>query len=171
MQSRFRGFSMAIELKKAKRNHLSLIHKLQVESFKILLEKYQDFSTNPGAENLNRIETRFDQPQTTYYLIIYNGQTIGAIRVIDSKDNNSCRISPMFIHPDYQNKSLGQEAVYELEKIYADIETWILDTILQEKKLCHFYEKLGYIDTGKRDKIKEGMDIIYYRKRKNLDSI
>lgn len=162
---------MAIKLEKANRNNLDLIYKLQVESFKVLLDKYQDFSTNPGAEKFDRIEARFYQPQTTYYLIVSDGQTIGAIRIINSKDDNFCRISPMFIHPDYQNKSLGQEAMFELEKIYKDVDIWTLDTILQEKKLCHFYEKLGYVDTGKREQIKEGMDVIYYRKHRNLESI
>ncbi len=73
----------------------------------------------------------------------------------------------MFIHPDYQNKSLGQEAVQKLESLYPHVSVWTLDTIVQEAKLCHFYEKLGYKDTGKKEQIKEGMDLRFYRKEKH----
>jgi len=65
-----------------------------------------------------------------------------------------------------QIQALGQEAVYELERLYPYTQTLTLDTIFQEKKLCHFYEKLGYKDTGKRQSLKAGMDIIYYMKRR-----
>jgi len=109
-----------IVLQKVKKEDLAEVHKLQVESFQSLLEKYKD----------------------------------------------TIRISPMFIHPHYQNRKFGQEAVYSLEQLHSNVTNWTLDTILQEKKLCYFYEKLGYIDTGKRKKIKEGMDIIFYKKEK-----
>ena len=51
-----------------------------------------------------------------------------------------------------------------LEK--ANGEKWELDTILQEKKLCYLYEKMGYQKTGKTEKIKDGMDLVYYAKEK-----
>ena len=73
----------------------------------------------------------------------------------------------MFIHPDFQDQHLGQKAVLELENNYPNVVKWTLDTILQEEKLCHFYEKLGYVDTGIREKIKDGMDIVFYEKLKN----
>lgn len=158
---------MSVALKKAVKDDLPLIHRLQVDSFKALIDKYQDYSTNPGAEGLERIEARYNQKETTYYIILYNDQAVGAIRVYYSEELNSCRISPMFIHPDYQNKSLGQEAVHQLESLYPHVAVWTLDTIVQEVKLCHFYEKLGYKDTGKREQIKEGMDLRFYSKEKH----
>lgn len=158
-----------VTLIKAVKEDLPLIHKLQLESFKALLKKYKDYSTNPGTEGIERIEARFNQKETTYYLIMYNDNPVGAIRLYYCQEANSCRISPMFIHPDYQNKSLGQEAVHVLESLYPHASVWNLDTIVQEDKLCHFYEKLGYKDTGKREQIKEGMDLIYYSKKNSHD--
>ena len=37
-------------------------------------------------------------------------------------------------------------------------------TILQEKGNLHLYEKLGYRQTGKTEKISDLMDIVYYEK-------
>ncbi|MBP5280061.1 MAG: hypothetical protein J6Z03_06220 [Erysipelotrichaceae bacterium] len=51
----------------------------------------------------------------------------------------------------------------EVEKIYGP-DNWCLDTILQEKGNCYLYEKLGYNQTGKVDKINDKMDIVYYEK-------
>lgn len=155
-----------VTLVKACRKDLPLIHRLQIESFKALLEKYEDFSTSPGNESLERIEARFNQKETTYYLVMYHDEPVGAVRLYYCQETNSCRISPMFIHPDYQNRSLGQEAVHVLESLYPQVYVWTLDTIVQEAKLCHFYEKLGYKDTGKREQIKAGMDLRFYCKNK-----
>ena len=41
---------------------------------------------------------------------------------------------------------------------------WELDTILQEEKLCHLYEKLGYRQTGQIRPLKKGMDLVFYAK-------
>lgn len=48
-----------IKLQKVKRNELQVVHQLQIESFKTLLQKYQDYDTNPGAEPLEKIVNRF----------------------------------------------------------------------------------------------------------------
>lgn len=34
---------------------------MQIEAFRELLEKYQDFDTNPGNESLKKVETRLKQ--------------------------------------------------------------------------------------------------------------
>ena len=40
----------------------------------------------------------------------------------------------------------------------------IVDSILQEKGNLHLYEKLGYHQTGRVDKVNDHMDIVYYEK-------
>jgi GNAT superfamily N-acetyltransferase len=159
---------MNIKLQKVKKHELIELHSLQISAFEELLRKYQDFDTNPGAESLQKIEDRYFQSSTTYFFIKLKEKNIGAIRIIYKEENESIRISPMFIHPEYQNQHLGKEAVLELEKLFTNVKKWSLDTILQENKLCHFYENLGYSDTGEREKVKDGMDIIFYHKFNQL---
>ena len=156
--------TMNIQLPKVLKHELKELHEIQVCAFKALMEKYQDFETNPAVESLQKLEKRYAQPSGIYHFIRLKGKNIGAIRVIRSELQHIIRISPMFIHPDYQNLHLGQEAVLQLERLYNDVKQWSLDTILQERKLCHFYERLGYTDTGKRENIKDGMDLIFYEK-------
>ena len=60
---------MAITLKKATREDIETIWKMQVEAFTELLDKYQDFDMSPATESLEKIIAKFEQPWTTYYYI------------------------------------------------------------------------------------------------------
>lgn len=42
---------------------------------------------------------------------------------------------------------------------------WELDTILQERRNCHLYEKMGYRQTGKTEVINERLTLTFYEKR------
>ena len=155
---------MNIEITKATIDDLSLLYKMQIESFKILLDKYKDFDINPGNESLDRIMEKYNQRFTTYWMIKYGGKEVGGVRVITG-GHGRYRISPVFIIPSQQGKGIAQEVFRLLEEFYVDSKVWLLDTILEEKGHCYLYEKLGYKKTGKPEKIKEGMTIVYYEKQ------
>ena len=87
---------MEISLHKAVMEDCKKIHTMQIESFRELLEEYNDYETNPAAESIDRIEQRMAQDNTDYYFICLGSKNIGAIR-IGRLHNNTCRISPMFI--------------------------------------------------------------------------
>lgn len=99
-----------------------------------------------------------------YYFIMLDNAKIGVIRVVKINDD-ICRISPIFIRPEFQNKGYAKIAMAEAERLYPGVKEWHIDTIKQENRLCHFYEKQGYKRTGKEEKIKDGMIIVYYIKR------
>lgn len=152
-----------INLHKATVDDCREIHELQIKSFEELLTKYNDTKTNPGAESYERILERFNQDFTDYYLIQYNNMNVGAIRIVRF-DVDVCRISPMFILPEYQGNGVAQQAIQAVELLYPHAKSWTLDTIKEEEKLCHLYEKMGYKKTGKEEKLQEDMTIIYYAK-------
>ena len=154
---------MSVELKVVSREDIETVWKMQVEAFSGILEKYQDYDLNPAAEEMDKVLARFEQPETTFYFIIANGDKVGVIRIIDKKDGSRKRISPLWIMKEYRNKGYAQQAMIEAEKLYG-ADNWCLDTILQEKGNCYLYEKLGYHQTGKIDKINDRMDIVYYEK-------
>ena len=156
---------MSITLRKAYLDDCTQIHAIQVESFRALFEKYHDMGTNPGAESLSRVEERMKQPFTDYYLILMEDVIIGVIRIV-KRSNTICRVSPIFILPEYQGNGFAQIAMLSAEKMYPDAKLWQLDTILQEEKLCHLYKKLRYCKTGEQETIQPGMDIVFYEKRK-----
>lgn len=154
---------LQLVLTKANIYDCARIHKLQIQSFEELFQKYKDFKTSPACESLEMIQQRMSQDYTDYYLIKLDKEDIGAIRVV-RMDDDICRISPMFILPKYQGCGYGQKVISLTEALYSKAQSWQLDTIKQESKLCYFYEKMGYRPTGKEVTIKDGMTIKYYSK-------
>lgn len=154
---------MEISLKKALRSDCGLIHEIQVRSFAALLEKYQDRDTNPAAEPVERVIQRFEQEFTDYYLILADGDPVGVLRVCDF--GQTCRISPICVLPEHQGRGYARQAMFLAESQYPNAKEWTLDTILQEEKLCRFYEKMGYRRTGERETVKDGMELVFYLKR------
>ena len=154
---------MGMELRAIVREDIETVWRMQVEAFSDLLEKYQDYDTNPGAENIDQIRAKFEQPWTTYYFIIVSNEKVGVIRIVDKKDGTRKRISPIWIMKEHRHKGYAQQAIIEAEKLYGT-KNWCLDTILQEEGNIHLYEKLGYHPTGKVEKINDRMDIVYYEK-------
>lgn len=141
------------------------IYDLQIKSFKVLLEKHQDYDSSPGAEKLECIIQRLREPITNYYFISLEEKHIGASRIchFDKRSN----LKQLFIFPEYQGYGYVQEAIVIAKSLYPVAEKWELDTILQEEKLCYLYEKMGYRKTGKVKHIKNGMDLVFYAKWAN----
>ncbi len=154
---------MSVILQKAKREDMRELWQMQVDAFKGLLAKYHDHDMSPAAESYERILQKFDFMGTTYFFIVAEGKRVGGIRIIDKKDGSRKRISPIWIMPEFRNLGFAQQAILEAERIYGE-DNWSLDTILQEKGNLHLYEKLGYRQTGKIEKISDIMDIVYYEK-------
>lgn len=151
-----------VTLRKAKYEDCSLIHSIQVRSFVGLLQKYNDFDSNPAVESLDKIQQRFQQPYTDYYLICAGDETVGMLRVCNFGIN--CRLSPICILPEYRGNGYARQAIRIMENLYPEAIQWQLDTILQEVHLCRLYESLGYRRTGKVEAVKDGMDLVFYEK-------
>ena len=155
---------MKVKLKKASIEDAELIWKMQIESFSDLLNKYRDYETSPANEPLEKTVWRLSQKSTYYYLIEFDGATVGAIRIIDgNKDGEFKRISPLFILPEYRNKGIAQKAVRLAEELHGQTN-WKLETILQEEGNCHLYEKMKYRLSGEHKIINDKMTLVYYIK-------
>ncbi len=154
---------MSINFEKVTRETIETVWKMQLEAFSDLLKKYQDYETSPGAEAFEKVLARFEQPWTTYYFLVAGSERVGAIRIIDKKDGSRKRISPVWIMKEHRNKGYAQQAILEAERIYGS-DNWCLDTILQEKGNLHLYEKMGYHQTGKIERINEGVGRVFDEK-------
>lgn len=154
---------MTITLVRAAMNDAETIWRMQRAAFADLLEKYQDFDTNPGNEPLEKVQRRFSLPATHFYFIQVDGVNAGAIRVVDAHDGSPKRISPLFVLSEFRGIGVAQAAIREAERIHGD-SGWSLDTILQEKGNCHLYEKMGYRLTGGMKIINDRMTLVFYEK-------
>ena len=139
------------------------IWSMQKEAFTELFEKYQDFETSPATEPLERTVLKLKQSETYFYMIQFDGQTVGAVRVVDSRNNNRKRISPMFILSGFRNIGIAQKAIKTIEEIHGS-KNWELATIMQEKGNCHLYEKMGYRTTGETKIINDKLTLVFYQK-------
>lgn len=137
---------------------------MQVKAFAGLYEKYQDTQTSPATEPIDKTIMRLEQPFTYYYYIKVNNDIVGAIRIIDKKEDGTAkRISPVFIMPRHRNKGIAQKAILKAERLHG-ASNWELDTILQETVNCHLYEKMGYRKTGQTKVINDKMTLVFYKK-------
>ena len=152
-----------VTLKRATVHDAELIWRMQAAAFTGLLAKYQDLHTNPGNEPLDKVQRRLAQPDTYFYLIQADEETVGAIRVVDRQDGSRKRISPLFILPQYCGRGYAQQAMLEAERIHGAAH-WRLDTIAQERGNCYLYEKKGYRATGEAHEVKEDMTLIVCEK-------
>lgn len=72
--------------------------KMQIAAFQDLYAKYQDPETSPATETLEKTMTRLEQPYTYYYYIKVEDCIVGAMRVIDHKEDGKYKfLSPIFI--------------------------------------------------------------------------
>ncbi|MBP3428722.1 MAG: GNAT family N-acetyltransferase [Clostridia bacterium] len=152
-----------IELIRAAERDAQTLWEMQKEAFAAMLETYRDYDTSPANEPLEKVLMRLQSPNTYIYYIVSDGETVGAIRVIDRKDGSRKKISPLFIAPAHRNRGYAQRAMEEAERIHGR-DHWALDTILQEAGNCHLYEKMGYRRTGKQTPINERMTLVFYEK-------
>ena len=117
---------MSIILVKATKSDMKEMWEMQVEAFKSLLEKYQDYDMSPATESYENVLNKYKQPWTSYFFIIRNNEKVGVVRVIDKKDGSRKRIAPIWIMPAFRNQGLAQLAMREVEKLY-DSPHWQLD--------------------------------------------
>lgn len=151
-----------IQLIKVPLEDAEQLWRMQRTAFLELLERYQDTETNPACQTLERVREKMTQPYSFFYWIKWGEELAGGIR-IDTRVNESKRISPLFVLPEYRNRGIAQQAIRLAEELYGG-KDWVLSTILQEKGNCHLYEKMGYRPTGKTREIDSRMTLIYYKK-------
>ena len=151
-----------VKLEKVSLDDTERLWWMQRTAFLELLEKYQDTQTNPACETLEYVRDKLTQPDASFYWIKLREDLVGGIRVV-TRNNESKRISPLFILPQYRNQGIAQQAIKRAEELYGD-KDWVLSTILQEKGNCHLYEKAGYHPTGETREINSKMTLIFYKK-------
>lgn len=152
-----------IKLEKASDTDAEEILSMQQSAFAPLLKKYKDYETNPAAESLERVRERLAYTYTDTFFIVVENTKVGCIRI--AHNNEVCTLKQILILPRFQGNGYAQTAIALAESLYSQ-KVWRLDTIKQENKLRHLYEKLEYKQTGKEQKVSDIMTLIFYQKIK-----
>jgi RimJ/RimL family protein N-acetyltransferase len=154
---------MAVSLAKSSLGDCGEIHEMRFKIFMPLLDKYKDYDTNPANRPLEHVINNMNNPNIDFYFIKLENKNIGYIRIKRIAENK-CNLSQIAILPEYQGNGYAQEAICQIEAMYPSAEKWELETIKQEARLRHIYEKMGYKPTGKEQNINDNMDIVFYEK-------
>ncbi len=96
-----------IELIRIGVNDAEKLWKMQQEAFTSLYEKYPDTDTSPATEKIDKIQMRLNQSFTYFYFIVVDGEKVGAIRVVDTKEAGNC----------YLYEKMGYQKTEKIEKI------------------------------------------------------
>lgn len=158
-----------IELVPAAAEDAALLHKLQLEAFMPLYEKYHDDDTSPAKETLEKITWKITEQDSEFYFIRFEGENVGGIRIARHHQGELFVdkvnwISPIFVIPAFQNKGIAGLVIQKIFELYSDTVTWRLATIKEEPGNCHFYEKCGFTKVGAEQVVNERMTLIFYEK-------
>lgn len=152
-----------VQLVKASVSDAEKIWEMQKIAFAELLEKYGDCETSPANEELSKVLSRFDDPNTYHYFIEVEEQKVGVIRVVDKKTEEKKRLAQIFVMPEYRRNGYAFSGIKEVEKIHGETG-WELDTILHEINLIRMYRNLGYKMTAKSRRVNSQMLLIGFEK-------
>ncbi len=141
-----------------------LLFELQVAAFSPLLEKYQDYDTNPANETIDRVYSTDSSSGGLFYKIYGGRINSSAQSVFCWKEDVHFRISPLFLAPDAQGNGFAKQAMLLAEARYPQAETWELSSLFEETKTCQLYEKMGYVETGVRKPLNDKATLIQYQK-------
>lgn len=160
-----------LNLRLATKEDAKELHRLQVEAFMPLYEKYQDDETSPAKESLETVLYKVTQENADFYMVEYDGKNIGGVRIRWHQNGkvteNINFISPIFILPQYQNKGIATKVLQRIFAMYPDTREWRLDTIKQEEGNCHLYEKCGFVRVGEETVINDRMTLVDYVRRES----
>lgn len=133
------------------------LYEMQKESFMSLCQKYQYeiFPVIEMMENSPNISKK-------YYFIIKDGAIVGSINIGKEPENFVFFICSIFVTPNYQNQGIASIAIKKAFKLHPEAKHWRLKSILEEKKACHLFEKIGFVQTGEKQVINEKITLINY---------
>ena len=129
-----------IELELITSGEAECLHKMQVEAFIALYEKYRDDITSPAKESLEKITQKIVEDNSDFYFILFNGKRVGGARVKWHNGRNVKWISPIFVIPQFQNKGIASAVIEQLFEMYSsDTIEWRI--LLSRKKKIAIYMK------------------------------
>lgn len=155
-----------ISLRKATAADAEELFELQRKVFKPLYEKYEDHETTPANQTFERFEERLKTGD--FFKITLENSLVGSVHVYP-KSPGVMRFHMINILNEFQGKGIAQQVMMRLEGLYPEANRWELDTILEEKRNCYLYEKMGYMQTDEKWKINDKMTLVHYVKTTRLN--
>ncbi len=150
-------------IEKALKKDLEEILELQKLAYQSEAEIYDDYSIPPLTQTLEEIKEDFSFQ--ILLKIVINNKLIGSVRAY--RENDTCYIGKLIVHPNSQNKGIGTKLLKEVEIKFNDVKRYELFTGHRSEKNLYLYQKLGYLQF-KSEIINENLQLIYLEKKKKI---
>lgn len=109
-------------------------------------DDYVRFGECPGY-HITLKEMRETIRRADVYRILVDGIMVGDVSVHHPSEDGSRWIGCLEIIPEHQNRGIGSETLRAVFAHYPETKKWELETPIQNKRNCHFYEKAGFRGT------------------------
>lgn len=155
-----RDLILKMKTEHASKEDLKEILSLQKLAYQSEAEIYNDFTIPPLIQTLDEIKQDFSFQ--IFLKILVKNKIIGSVRAY--KENDTCFIGKLIVHPDFQNQGIGTELLNEIEARFDDVKRYELFTGHKSEKNLYLYQKLGF-QQFKTEKIHENLHMIYLEKQ------
>lgn len=88
--------------------------------------------------------------RSIFYKIVADGRIVGTIQV-NVRNERHYNLTVLGIHPDYDNKGIGTQAIQYLLDTYPEVDLWTLITPKDNPHSRHLYEKMGFVNAGEEE--------------------
>ena len=148
---------MDISIRKMKKEDVSILYDIALETFKPDYEKYGVYPPLLIIE-----KKKFFPPRIFGKTILLNDAIIGGAFVVGIGKKGE--IGAIFLESSQQHKGYGKQVMLMIEELYPKVKKWKLDTPAESYELHKFYEVLGYIKVGEMKDKKSDMTGFKYEK-------
>lgn len=86
------------------------------------------------------------------FTAFHNDKIVGGIIIfVDENTPSFMYIGRIFVDPSEFRKGYGIAIMEEIERMYPDVSTWMLDTPMWNIRTNSFYKKLGYYEKNRKN--------------------
>lgn len=124
----------------ANHDDLPLILELQKLCYRSEADIYNDYSIAPLHQTLDDIRHEFTFME--FFKVEINGVLVGSVRAY--KDNKTCNVGKLIVHPSHQNNGIGKQLLLHVEDAFSECSNFVLFTGFMSMKNLYIYNKLGY---------------------------
>ena len=144
---------------------------IQKAAFYPLYEKYHD-EGNPYLRGVEDIANRLNSKTFRYFTIFLDEEIVGGILYkckgktpfVERLEEGQYYLQRVYIKPEQQCKKIAQTAILLCEKELSNATDFFVDFPEDMMKNRRCYETAGFVDTGKRLQVQQGLVLACFEK-------
>jgi len=150
-----------VEIIKAEISDAKQVLELQKIAYLSEAEIYNNYSIPPLIQKIEEIIEDFSNQVVLKAEVAY--RIIGSVRAY--RENDTCFIGKLIVHPDFQNQGIGSKLLNEIEQIFSNGHRFELFTGYKSEKNLYLYRKYGY-KIFKTEFLTDKLTLVYLEKER-----